>query len=458
MADKLYEEESIQAIADAIRRNAPNSTGGDTFTVAEMPQGVDAVYSEGYTLGKSEGGNGGVKIPTLEMTLSHNATIEELRTLLRDNGITADDVCWVHSTGMSAFDVICQIGDDNIFGNIPICMWQECDRAFYSNTNGFPKDTLIWDIQVTAWTQLETEAYTITGAINELNSKIAKPSEESVVGTWVLKDVLDAGDLPLDDGLIQYEFSGIYYLDDKPEFHFTYLYFKGYPGEIKEFGVGNEEGEYLLYYGDGIWEAYAGERKMDILEDPPTAVATWLTTNGKKQGDPNSGTSSLEMPLIRFVGLRGNDSLSNLGGEEYPVQFMVEIIAGSVQVGDTLQICAMRTFGVSNANQMKKKKLRRFAEYVITEDDLDKRFLTLTVPPTKKVFAYIKHNNMSLGGPGIFYFRIRRPKGQLQANDSGMTVDAKFSNVVPVSMLNIQSDYQEDDEGNELTAVKINVI
>ena len=357
MANKLYEEESIQAIADSIRQNAPNSTSGNTYTVEEMPQGVKAVYDEGYENGVASVEIGGKSIPVVDApVVTVVSTIDALRAELRKNGVTSNDICLARFSGV---DVICQISDAIYNSKILIKHWQEFDYPYYSTNilsgNLVDPSTTIHEIREIARNQLKTEAKTITGAINELHDEIEALGENA--------------------------------------------------------GGGN-----------------------------------------------SSGSSSLEMPLIRFVGLRGNRTLSNLDGEEYPVQFMVEIIAGSVQVGDALQICAMRTFSESPENPKAKKKLRRFAEYVITEDDLDKRFLTLTVPPTKKVFAYIKHNNMSLGGPGVFYFRIRRPKGEIQGNASGMTVDAKFSNVVPVSMLNILSDYQEDDEGNELIAVKINVI
>jgi hypothetical protein len=39
-----------------------------------------------------------------------------------------------------------------------------------------------------------------------------------------------------------------------------------------------------------------------------------------------------------------------------------------------------------------------------------------------------------------------------------MTVDAKFSNAVPVTMLNIVTSKQEDEEGNVFKELKINVI
>lgn len=71
MANKLYEEESIQAIADAIRENAPESTGDTTYTVAEMPAGIATVreegYQAGYSLGRSEAGSTEAIIDVVEL-------------------------------------------------------------------------------------------------------------------------------------------------------------------------------------------------------------------------------------------------------------------------------------------------------------------------------------------------------------------------------------------------------
>lgn len=356
MANKLYEEESIQAIADAIRTNAPNSTGGNTYTVEEMPQGVGDVYSEGYNDGLAAGGSSGSTLPVIKTNLAVWNTIDELRIVLRNNGVTENDMCIADIAGSN---VICQIKEINFNGTIHITYWQEPGfpyyetGSFYSDTIlGVPPSTTIDEIRQKVQNQLKTDAKTITGAINELHDEIE---------------------------------------------------------EVKENGTGGSSG------------------------------------------------GALEMPIIRFIGLRGENLLSEVSGAESSVQFTVEIIAGSVQVGDTLQICGMRTFCASAKNPAKKRKLRRFAEYVIAEEDLDKRFLTLTVPPTKNAFAHLGHNNRQSGGPAIFYFRIRRPIGDLQTNDSGMTVDAKFSNVVPVSMMYASLEYEGDD-GTTYNQLVINVI
>lgn len=52
MAKKIYEEETIRAIANKIRDRAEVET---TYTTAEMPNGIDEVYGRGYGSGYSDG-------------------------------------------------------------------------------------------------------------------------------------------------------------------------------------------------------------------------------------------------------------------------------------------------------------------------------------------------------------------------------------------------------------------
>lgn len=54
MAKRLYEEESIRAIAAKIRYLVP-SLYRRKFTVAEIPDGIERVYKEGKNTGKTEG-------------------------------------------------------------------------------------------------------------------------------------------------------------------------------------------------------------------------------------------------------------------------------------------------------------------------------------------------------------------------------------------------------------------
>lgn len=63
MAKKLYEEENIRAIAEAIRTKSPEYTRDRVFLVRDMPEGISNVYDEGYndgyTQGYDDGASGG---------------------------------------------------------------------------------------------------------------------------------------------------------------------------------------------------------------------------------------------------------------------------------------------------------------------------------------------------------------------------------------------------------------
>jgi hypothetical protein len=203
---------------------------------------------------------------------------------------------------------------------------------------------------------------------------------------------------------------------------------------------------------------YAYDELLNTENKTVVGAINEINSNGGGGTGVGGVTSTSAMPAIRYVGLRGNNYLSNLDGEEQSVEFTVEVTNELLQVGDTLQLCGMRTFNASPKNKVSKRKLRRFVEHEITEEDLNNRVLTLTVHPTKNAFAFLGHNNRQGGGTCTYYFRIRRPVGDTQNNDSGMTVDAKFSNVVPVTMLNIVTSKQEDEEGNVFKELKINVI
>ena len=163
------------------------------------------------------------------------------------------------------------------------------------------------------------------------------------------------------------------------------------------------------------------------------------------------GGSTDEMPQIRFVGMPcegylgwvdwtqitgyQEDSYENL-------KFTIEITGGTLQVGDAIQICRMGHYGASSSydsngvskHHPKKKKLRRLFEYAVTEEDLEKRFITFTVPwnDKKAIKLFTKWATDKINDKSI-YFRVRRPKGEINSgDDSGMTVDALFSNVVSI--------------------------
>ena len=150
----------------------------------------------------------------------------------------------------------------------------------------------------------------------------------------------------------------------------------------------------------------------------------------------NAGGSSLKMPQIRFTTANGyapEECTTFYVDEENPLKLTVEIAGGGdLQVGDQLQVCRRKRFDGSASNGFRRKfKLQRFAEYVVTEEDVDKRFLTVNIFLADKT----RHGLFRDGKEATIsplYLRIRRAKGDIQNNNSGQTVDATFSNIVTI--------------------------
>lgn len=198
--------------------------------------------------------------------------------------------------------------------------------------------------------------------------------------------------------------------------------------------------------------------KIVTFHEPITneTLSNWLNVNarlissGKPSDEPESGdtTSSLEMPIIKFVNAifshaayQDEGNPQGYVSEEYPLKLTVEVIGGTLQAGDELQVCVRRTYHTREKNlsgeiyKRRKQKLRRFAWRTITEENLNDRFLSVTLfrDDCKNVWSCLFHNDRtSFDRLSALYLRIRRPVGDLQQNESGMTVDAKFSNVVTV--------------------------
>lgn len=173
-----------------------------------------------------------------------------------------------------------------------------------------------------------------------------------------------------------------------------------------------------------------------ITEEDYDAIATEAA---KKIDIPSSADNGLQMPQIRF----GSAIYTNAGkivNEENPLKLRVEIVGGgALQVGDRVQICAKRTYGYKDVNGMpyRKQKLRQQCGYEITEEDLDKRFLTISTDSVVDGWLFKNDRNSTIGGGGeintlsAFYLRIKRPIYKQVGGDT-VEVDAIFSNVITV--------------------------
>lgn len=269
-------------------------------------------------------------------------------------------------------------------------------------------------------------------------------SAESVVGTWVFNDVLNIPE-GFNGRRFTVSFTTTGWYNETQQMNEIYFYTTDGEDILSYYGP---NGDYDDIYCNG-WGSYHNFNIITITEEPTDIeFVTWLKANATKQ-EESGASNGLEMPQIRFVGMPcegwfGYVDLSDLG-EQYKdlcdIKFTVEIVGGgALQVGDTLQICRMSSYGgIAGFGDKKprppKRKLRRMVEYAITEEDLESRFITVTVPwDSKKGRRLLDEAPSHKSNISPIYFRIRRPKGEINSgsNGGGMTVDAQFSNVVTV--------------------------
>ena len=204
-------------------------------------------------------------------------------------------------------------------------------------------------------------------------------------------------------------------------------------------------GMQINHYGGNVYNIHAinlmtGKTLSNTNDWSSVGIGNFLVMF-ESESDEGGAANGFEMPQIRFTSANGDgQGITTLYVDDVlPLKLTVEIVGGgALQVGDQLQVCVRKRFNGSQANGYKRKyKLSRFAEYIVTENDLDKTHLTVEVylNSTKAAVALFRDGKSNSAAGNIMsplYLRIRRPKGDLQNNDSGQTVDAEFSNIVTI--------------------------
>ena len=139
------------------------------------------------------------------------------------------------------------------------------------------------------------------------------------------------------------------------------------------------------------------------------------------------GGRKLAMPIIRLANVLDNNNTMVIGPSN-PLKFCVEIIDGSLQVGDTLQICTKQLFTYRERNK-RKYRLRCQWSVTVTEQDIGSRFLYVNVIESLSGISQRLYRTNDWGNSTLspLYIRIRRPI-LAGTND----VDAYFSTIVTV--------------------------
>lgn len=139
------------------------------------------------------------------------------------------------------------------------------------------------------------------------------------------------------------------------------------------------------------------------------------------------GGRKLTMPIIRLANVLDSDNTMIIGPSN-PPKFCVEIIDGSLQVGDTLQICVKQLFTYKERNR-RKYRLRCQWSVKVNEQDIGSRFLYVSVIESLSGISQRLYRTNDWGSSTMspLYIRIRRP---ILAGTTD--VDAYFSNIVTV--------------------------
>lgn len=223
----------------------------------------------------------------------------------------------------------------------------------------------------------------------------------------------------------------------------SYSYSQATLYEVK----GNDSSSIIIVDDTGLIEYYNNDYNSDKVQSISYRKVNEQISAGGSSNSGGSGSSSSNdgMPTIRLVTVRDTDG-SMVISVDNPLTFTVEITSGSLQVGDQLQICSKELYTYRGCSQ-KRYKLRRFAEYVVAESDLDKTTLYLTIAGANSKHPNLEIERLCRGG-GINqscrrypkYIRLRRT---LYHKDNGEEWSASFSNAI---QLNVYGRYDRDNE------------
>ena len=159
--------------------------------------------------------------------------------------------------------------------------------------------------------------------------------------------------------------------------------------------------------------------KQELQENNTELEAILQAVNELPEGN-NSG-NAFALPQIRYANFISYDD-AETGLKTY--RFTVENLGcGTLKVGDRLQICCRRKYAGG------KFKLRKMIEHIITEDELNHRFLKIEVIAEQNEQWLFRNDRKTSPTLSAMYFRLKRATAY---DDEGKEVNAIFSNVEQV--------------------------
>lgn len=137
--------------------------------------------------------------------------------------------------------------------------------------------------------------------------------------------------------------------------------------------------------------------------------------------------NKIAMPIIRLANVSDSNNTMIISPTN-PLKFCIEIISGSLQVGDSVQICVKQLFTYSELNK-RKYRLRCLWSTKITEQNVSSRFVLVNIAESlgERNQRLYKTNDLGNSTLSPLYIRIRRPIYKGTAD-----VDAYFSNILTV--------------------------
>lgn len=366
---------------------------------------------------------------------------------------------------------------------LPIVAGNGIEFSENDDTNTISIDTVV-DSDLSSVSKNPVQNRVVTDALNELYDVIRGTITDLTNTTWALNE----GWIVSLDGVYEFQVNGTYYtpaisqtIVARPFVGIRFL------SHLNEVGFRDPH--------NGYWDGFTNSSKVDITvlggEDAanPNLIKLLAQTNDVVKEHLNTESQTVvgainelnsnlvvpsDMPQIRFAGMPcsgyyGMVNWIDIDGREEvteeDIKFTIEHVGGGqLQPGDTVQICRMKSYGKSldkktGKTHPAKKKLRCDFEYELTQDDCDKRFITITVPSsdgwTEPFNLFCRTSSNSIA-PSPLYFRIRRPVGQPNPAN-GTTSNAKFSNVVTV-WKNCTSLLWCDEDGEEYDYLKLILI
>lgn len=133
------------------------------------------------------------------------------------------------------------------------------------------------------------------------------------------------------------------------------------------------------------------------------------------------------MPIIRLAAVTDKDNTMVISGSN-PLKFCIEIISGSLKIGDEVQICTRQLFTYQDRKK-RKYKLRSQWSTRITDSNVNNRFIFVTIAEAMndRYQRLFKTNDLGKTTFSPLYIRVRRPIY------AGITdVDGYFSNIITV--------------------------